>query len=446
MGKFKELIKKVSSILNFKTTLESLGIKSAVSSVMAAEISTWSTMYGDKKGLALPSAIASEIARLVTLELKSEITGSKRGEYLNSQYQKVIVNIRTICEYACAKGGLMFKPYVLDGGIAVDYVQAESFIPTKFDISGNITAVAFLSRIYKGDKIFTRIEYHDYNADTYVIKNMAFVSSSRDIIGRKIPLADVPEWAKLQTSVTITKAYAPLYSYFKMPMANPADTESPLGVSVYARAESLIEDAQKQYERLLWEFESGERTLYVSDAAVKRDKTGARILPDKRLYRLLDCESDDFFKEWTPTLRESELIAGLDDILRRIEFNTGLAYGTLSNVQTVDKTAEEIKASKQRSYSTVSEIQKSLKTALSDLVRSMNVLCDLYDLVPRGEYSISSDFDDSIMTDRKAEFEEKMRLLSAGIIKPWEMRSWYCGEDENTARGNVESEPFEVEE
>lgn len=446
MSKFKEFIRRVSSILNLKTTLDGLGIKSAVSSVMAAEISTWSAMYTNRKGLALPAAIASELARPVTLELKSEITGSVRADFLNSQYRKVIDDIRTTCEYACATGGLMFKPYVWGDSIAVDYVRAENFIPTKFDISGNITAVAFLSRIYKGDRIFTRIEYHDYNADTYVIKNMAFVSSSKDIIGRKIPLSSVPEWERLQPSVTITKAYAPLYSYFKMPMANPADPESPLGVSVYARAESLMDDAQKQYERLLWEFESGERTLYVSDAAVTRDKTGARIIPDKRLYRLLDYDSDNFFKEWTPTLREAELVAGLDDILRKIEFNTGLAYGTLSNVQTTDKTAEEIKASKQRSYSTVSEIQKSLKTALSGLVRSMNVLCDLYELAPPGEYSVSTDFDDSIMTDRKAEFEEKMRLLSAGIIKPWEMRSWYCGEDEKTARERVMTEPFEDEE
>lgn len=174
-----------------------------------------------------------------------------------------------------------------------------------------------------------------------------------------------------------------------MPMANTKDTASPLGMSVYSRATKLIADADKQYERLLWEFESGERALYVSEEAFRRDKNGNRVLPNARLYKLLNCENDELFKDWTPSIRESEIIAGLDDILRKIEFNCGLAYGTLSNVQNVDKTAEEIRASKQRSYSTVAEIQNSLRNALSGLVKSMNVLCDLYELAPDGEYSVS---------------------------------------------------------
>lgn len=72
----------------------------------------------------LPAAIAGEFARLVTLELKTEITGNK---FLNDEYQTVIDNIRTYTEYACAKGGLAMKPYVSDGHIEVDMVQADHF-------------------------------------------------------------------------------------------------------------------------------------------------------------------------------------------------------------------------------------------------------------------------------------------------------------------------------
>ena len=58
--------------------------------------------------------------------------------------------------------------------------------------------------------------------------------------------------------------------------------------------------------------------------------------------------------------------------MKLIEFACCLAYGTLSDPQNVDKTATEIKTSKQRSYTFVSDTQQALQTALEDLVYAMN--------------------------------------------------------------------------
>ena len=245
------------------------------------------------------------------------------------------------------------------------------------------------------------------------------------------------EWASLSAEVQIQNVKRPLFGYFKNPSANNIETTSPLGVSVFARATELIAEADRQYERLLWEFESGERALYVSDTAFKKDGNNKPILPNKRLYKTLGVDDADLFQDWTPTLREANIISGLNKILQRIEFNCSLSYGTLSDPQNVDKTAEEIRASKQRSYSNVCDIQKALKTALEELIYAMDVWCTLYKLAPAGEYETSFDFDDSIVADRKSEFAEKQALVSMGIIQPWEFRAWYTGEDEETAKMNV---------
>lgn len=205
---------------------------------------------------------------------------------------------------------------------------------------------------------------------------------------------------------------------------------------MYARAVDLIKDADIQYARFLWEFESGKRALFVDESALTRDKLGRKIIPDERLYRMLSTDDDTLFKDWTPAIRQEEINKGLNRILRGIEFNTGLAYGTLSDVQYSDKTAEEIRSSKQRSYATVSDIQMALKTALQDLVYAMNVWCSIYRLAPEGEYDICFDFDDSIIADRALEFNEKKQLVEIGIMKPWEFRMWYFGEEEETARKN----------
>lgn len=152
---------------------------------------------------------------------------------------------------------------------------------------------------------------------------------------------------------------------------------------------------------------------------------------------MLSTEDDTLFKDWTPELRHSELNAGLNQILRSIEFNTGLAYGTLSDVQFSDKTAEEIRASKQRSYATVTDIQGALKKALIHLVYTMDVWCSIYNLAPEGDYEISFDFDDSIIADRAREFSEKKQLVEMGIMLPWEFRMWYFGEEEDFARERI---------
>ena len=86
---------------------------------------------------------------------------------------------------------------------------------------------------------------------------------------------------------------------------------------------------------------------------------------------------------------------------------------SLSDPNTVDKTAEEIKASKQRSYSTVSDIQK----ALEQLVYAMDVIAQLANLNGGKKYEISFDWDDSIVIDKEQELQSMQQDATAGLIR-----------------------------
>ena len=424
------------SIFSLKNYLASYGV--VKNDAMSAAIELWDRLYHQTGKLSLASSIASETARLATLEMKSEISGSERAVFLNGFYKDALKQIRTAVEVACAKGGIVLKPYVSNGKILISRVAAENFIPVEFDETGRITDAIFLDRFLSGKNIYTRIERHSFEGENYIIRNCAFVSNQGFDLGKSISLSDTELWGDIEPYVCCEGIEKPLFAYIKMPMANSVDINSPLGVSVYSRVVPLMEDAEKQYERLIWEFESGERALYIDESAVRRDKNGERSLPDKRLYRMLNSGDDALFKDWTPQLRANEIKEGLNEILRRIEFGTGLAYGTLSDIGNIDRTAEEFRASKQRSYTHICDIQTAIKNGLSDLVYAMDILADLYSLAPTGEFSISFDFDDSIIADRKTEFDEKLRLLEKGIINPWEVRAWYFGEEEKAARKNLE--------
>jgi A118 family predicted phage portal protein len=442
----REVIKKMFTQSTVKTALK---VDVAVSSVMAEALQLWSAMYENKapwldthvKSLSLAAAIAGEIARAVTIEMDVTIEGSPRADYLALQFERVLPKLRQQVEYGCAKGGLMLKPYIDGNQIAVDFVQADMFYPVRFDSNGNITACVFVDQKIAGNRYYTRLESHAMTDSGCEIRNMAFRSTSRDTLGVQIPLGEVAEWADIQPEAMITGVDQPLFAYFRFPQANNIDPTSPLGVSCYARAIDLIKQADGLWSDLLWEFESGNRALYVDVLAFGKDEKGKPILPNKRLYRTLNqggqVSDEEMFHEWTPTIREQNYLAGLDAILKRIEYTCGLAYGTLSDPQQIDKTATEIKISRQRTYATIVDTQKTLQNALEQLLWAMDIWATLGNLAPRGSYSTIFAFDDSVIIDKDARFQQDMRLVQQGLMSKIEFRMRNMDEDEITAKAKI---------
>lgn len=450
---------------------QAFGIKIPVSRAMQRALELWYQMYVDKapwkfykdgdknvceRSLKIPASVASELARLTTLELSAEISGSKRAEYLDRQFkQNVMPGLRSAVEYAAAFGGVIFKPHVTVGdGISVRVVLPGDFFPVEF--SGNdITAAVFASVCQHEDTRYTRLEYHqlserDDGKYNCTIQNKCFaqnVSSSGRTsydksLGTEVPLSMVPEWEEIEPEVNIDGIQHALFSYYKMPFANTVDTLSPLGVSCYARAVDQIRLADQQLNRMEWEYVATEAAVYVDNDFLEQDDYGnPKPLPknEERLYRTYsgDMSGGTNGKSgpitiYGPAIRVEPLIAGIDFYKREIEFQCGLAYGTISDPQAVDKTAEEVKNAKQRSYSTVKDMQTSLDKALSNLVLAMNELADLYGLAPDGEYELSFEWDDGIVVDRSKWFAEMMSMVSAGLVKPEVLVSQYfnCSEEE----------------
>ena len=411
----------------------------AVSGVMAEKIKLWSDCYENRaewltdkyRGRHLPSAIAKEMTRLVTLEFKSELTGGRRAEYLSGTYDKLIADAPLYTEYACAKGGVILKPYLSGGYISSSYVQADSFFPTAFDGSGNITGCIFAERKTVGKKFYTRLETHDYGKKLYTVKNAAYLSDSADMLGRQVSLSFVPEWSELAAEVALKNFSRPLFCYFKMPGANQFDSCSPLGVSVFANALDAIRDADEQYARLLWEFEGSELAVNVDVTALDVSGKGGVPKHNKRLYRGFD--SENLYEVFSPAIRDQSLLNGLNDILRNVEHLSGLAFGTLSRIDDTEKTATEVKASKQRSYCTVSAIQKSLRKSLEEYLVCLENLCDFYGLAPKDKIEQSFEFDDSLITDSETDQRIWLQEVAAGIMSPAEYRMRRYGETEQQA-------------
>lgn len=85
-------------------------------------------------------------------------------------------------------------------------------------------------------------------------------------------------------------------------------------------------------------------------------------------------------------------------------------------MEDVAKTATEIKASRQRSFALIADIQKSLENALTDVVDAMVIWYKvLYNVSKIEDYQVSFDFDDSLVVDNETEQKVFLLEVQAGI-------------------------------
>jgi A118 family predicted phage portal protein len=433
-----------NKMINHSSVKSALHVDIAISSEMATALQKWSAMYANQapwlsetvKSLNLPASISGEIARAVTIEMKVEFTGSARAKYLEQQFAPVLAKLREQTEKGVAKGGLMMKPYPNGKNIPVEFIQADCFYPVAFDSSGNITSVIFVDQRTVGDKFYTRLELHQMGEHVDIagnpvkgclIRNLAFRSDNQSDLGQSVPLASISEWASIQDNQIIKGIERPLYAYFRFPLANNVDVNSPLGVSCFSRAVDLIEQADRLYSHLLWEFESGKRAIFIDPAALTKDANGKFALPDKRLFHVLGLTSnsigegtgEDLFHDWTPDFREASILSGLDALLKKIEFLCGLAAGTISDPNVEAKTATEVATTRQRSAATIADTQKALQDALEQLLYAMDVWATLANLAPKGAYETVFDFDDSIIVDKEAQAAQDRQTVGMGAMPKW---------------------------
>lgn len=419
------------------------GASPAVSLTMEQHIGLWYAMMVntppwqncDVKAVGLPAAICREVARPTLVEFTANITGSKRADYLNENFQTAKENFNRALELGLALGGVALKPYIYGDKMLVDVTGAAGFQPTKFDPSGHCIGGVFKDKPVKvNGTYYVRLESHELNGTTYTIKNKAYYSDSAGSVGADAQLTTIPEWADIEPEVAIENVDGPLFAYFKPPIANTADSNSMCGMSIYGDAATveLIKQADEQWERLRWEYKSSERKVLMDGSSSTAD------MFNKRLFEIGPFSPDgDFFQHIEPQIRDDAIYRGFQNTLRRVEFNIGLSYGDISDPQTIEKTATEIRSSKQRKYVLVSSIQAALAHTFDSLIYAMDVYASLYGLAPAGDYEATYDWGDSILDDQETkdkEFARNLQLVSADIMNAWELRAKYFNEDEATAK------------
>ena len=327
--------------------------------------------------------------------------------------------------------------------IMIGYCMADQFVPLAWD-NARVTEGVFVSRIAKNGYYFTRLEWHRWNGLTYVITNELYRSEmqkgatpgeSQDILGVRYPLAEIYPYLEEETEVPVEES---LFSYWRTPIANNLDDNSPLGMSIYGNALETLHALDICYDSFVREFRLGKKRIIVPARAVRSvvdPQTGALVRyfdATDETYEALASDTPDDLKiqDNSVELRVDEHVAAINAFLSILCLQTGFSAGTFTFDQhTGLKTATEVVSENSKTYKTIKTVQNQLRPAIEHLVRNIVDVAILYGMTDEDGnsierlaapgYNINITFDDGITQDRQTNLNEGVLLVNAGLLSKY---------------------------
>lgn len=401
-----------------KEAQEKFKTETLESDIMERALKEWSDTYQGKPPWAdediesfnFAKKLCNETARLTTLALGISIEGSAKADYMNDFTGSYISRMKDeYCEKAAAFGYILMKP----NHNGIDYVMPWEFCPTHAE-DGKITGGIFYDHYHEpGSKwYFTRLEWHRFEQTEdggkyYRITNRAYKSTGSESIGEEVDLASTV-WANMLDDGVIENLDKPLFSVFKMPIANNMDLGSPLGVSLFSNAMKELKNLDVAWTRLGDEIFDSQKKLFLGDVLTEEpgapvrnrrnpngavDKTG-RSLP-RYVHILPGSSTGEEYHEVNPTLQTTDRITGINHFLDMAGVKCGYSSGQfVLDGRTGQVTATQVESDDRETIQTIKQIRDAFQTATDDLFYALDKYAEIYGLAPVGVYEINYDFGD----------------------------------------------------
>lgn len=376
--------------------------------------------------------VCAEVARLATMNAEVTVTGSPRADWIQKQVNSVLAVLRWWCEFGCAYGTAIIKPY----GNGVELVLSDRFRIVSTE-AGKVTGVVFIDRRYDAttERWFSRLEYHRIDDGVYTISNRYFRGVSERDEGQQVPM-EVTPWVDdaLADDAVVGGADRLLFGIFRTPAANNKDPNSPVGLPIFSSALEELKDLDVAYSRNSEEV-SDSRKIVLLDS--DRLFPAGKALPPAGKAREAHIEATglpkyvkavegtgsiekEVYHEINPSLNTDTRLTGINSLLSQIGFKCGFSNGYfVFNEKTGMVTATQVESDDRRTLQLVNDVRKVLQSCLDDMIFALNWFADAYGLAPRGEYETAYNFADLTLNEE----EDKARWW--GYVLQGKVPFWY---------------------
>lgn len=420
------------SIYNYE---QAFGALDKTGSAMRKAIARWFEMYYEST-----ASEETDPCQRIPYTVVNKVVKSVFGEYkatadkpLGQSILKELDEKKQLAMQLALIGGTCYiKPCPHRTGFSFTLIPRNSVLIFSRDSAGRPTDMGFVEKSVSGNAYYTLLERRTVDAEGYLtISNKLYRSQDSRNLGTEVPLKNVPAYAGLAESYQFQKPVGSVgLVAMKLPMLNCVDGSYD-GVAVYAPAEGLIRNIDRNEAQMNGEFSRGESRVFAS-----RDLLDRELGLQDHLFVGLDDDPERVgLTVFSPALRESSFLARKQEYLRNVETLLGLRRGMLSDSNIEDRTATEITASSMEFSLTVLEFQRIWQQAVEETMTLCTLLAELYDLPARDLGKVSFDWGNGVLYDQEKIWADYMEMVSKGILKPEVALAWRFGiQDEKTVR------------
>ena len=377
--------------------------------------SKYARLYESIDDINFASIFSNKLANYTISDSTMNIEGENaRVELLNKTGQSMWKKGKKIVSMAFGYGGVIIVPYVKGGKIYYNLVPQDRLTidETDGELITGATVLAEKKVISGTISQTTYLRWTNYKVEN---GNMVITQQFSDDKGNKIPAPDF--WKDIQEVRTITNVDRVLFGYIKSPINNRKANDK-YGVPITYGCDATIMEIKETMKQLIREYE-------LKECFVGADVTmfnGKNALPSNGLFKKIDSTSDDFFEVFDPQFRD--YTTRLQELYKRLEHEIGTSYGILSEVDSQQATATEIKRSMFDTFTICDDMRTNIEKGMEDFFYACNVLANAFNLSPQGEYELSFDWSYSLLEDTATEWSQLTYGQSKGVVKNVELRQW----------------------
>lgn len=416
---------------------QAFGAWDRTSAPMRKAIDRWFSMYYDAT-----ADKVSDTCQRIPYTVVNKLVKAVFGEYQTNAGtpfgQAILKNLdekkRLALQMALVGGACYIKPCPVGAGISFTLVPRNQALIFGRDENGNPTDIGLVEKQIRDNYFYTLLERRTVDAWGYLtISYRLYRSRDGQNLGAEIPLKNAPAYAHLAESYCFQKPVGSVgLVEMKLPMLNCVDGSFD-GVSVYAAAEGLISNINRNEAQLNGEFARGESRIIAS-----KDLLDGELGLKDNLFVGLDEDPERVgLTIYSPQLREEAYISRKQEYLRDVESLIGLRRGMLSDANVQERTATEITASAADFSLTVLEFQAMWQQTLEQVVALCETLAELYGLPTCDAGDVTVDWGNGTLYDQDKIWADYMAMVDKGMLKPEVALAWrfgLAGEDEQAIR------------
>lgn len=321
---------------------------------------------------------------------------------------KFLYNANKLMQLTKALGTGAFIPYLDNDVVKINFIDATGIVILEADSSG-VKSVLFWNKDNKGLKI----NAHVLKDNGYTIYNKEYKLSGGSYV--EVELED--ELAKKETG-----SFIPQFSIIFNTPVNNSDINSPYGISMYANALDNVLSIDTAYDSLNNEISGGKKRIYIKGGAVQfnvdADGNATPIFDETetQYYVVPGSENDKMITESNGELRIDAITNALQSQLNLYTSKVGLGHNYYKFKDgEVYVNTDNVMSSNSDVYRKIKKQENILTYALTDLVYAIAYLLNV-----DKKFSVSVDYDDSIIEDTEAIRREATQEYNTGLISKQE--------------------------